>query len=99
MGDPYYENRIADLESKYELLRWIAEGQVAKLQAEVADKETLIRSAQTGWDIESDKVAKLQAVVDAAKPLLVLQLTDGIERYEAEQALEQAIKEVESECN
>jgi hypothetical protein len=34
MGDPYYENRIADLESKYELLRWIAEGQVAKLQAE-----------------------------------------------------------------
>ena len=98
MGDPYYENRIADLESKYELLRWIAEGQVAKLQAEVADKETLIRSAQTGWDIESDKVAKLQAVVDAA-----IAVVDECNRHawngDYIDALEQSIKEVESECN
>jgi len=40
---------------------FIANRRVAKLQAEVADKETLIRSAQLGWDIESDKVAELQA--------------------------------------
>ena len=46
-------------------------------------------------EVMGKHIAKLQAVVDAAKPLLVLQLTDGIERYEAEQALEQAIKEVE----
>jgi predicted acyltransferase (DUF342 family) len=66
MGDPYYENRIADLESKYELLRWIAEGQVAKLQAENAElKEALTPKDSMLWmEVAKKKdatISKLQA--------------------------------------
>ena len=73
---------------------------VKELQAELADKKTLIRSAQLGWDIESDKVAKLEAVVDAAK---VVVKERGIHRYYkpmdvAIDAMLDAIKEVESDA-
>ena len=55
-------------------------------------------SIEWAWEYEEwaeARIAKLQAVVDAAKVVLRLPLIDGTERWVAEQALEQAIEEVE----
>jgi uncharacterized coiled-coil protein SlyX len=95
MGDPYYENRIADLESKYELLRWIAEGQVAKLQAELHGTvpgkyhdQIVAEATQLVAKVQAEN-NKLQAVIERMLPKLrehlpdeyiVYELLEGVER-------------------